>query len=86
MNITRPFPFRMLPGYALAACLVIAPAHAAEVVVGENVVNPLRASVAQQDAVISQLNAGGVHVIRYGRYQLRIKDSGLCREESGRYR
>src|SRR5580704_17389252 len=66
MTLTRPFSFRMLPGGALAACLVIAPARAAEVAVGVNVVNPLRASVPDQDAVISQLNAAGVHVIRCG--------------------
>jgi len=33
-------------------------------VVGVNVVNPMRAKVAAQDAIIGQLKAAGVHVIR----------------------
>jgi hypothetical protein len=41
-------------------------AHAEDVVVGVNVVNPMRASVAAQDAVFAQLEAAHVHVIRCG--------------------
>jgi len=48
--------------------LFLAPAcsPAQEMVVGVNVVNPLRASVADQNALISQLKAAQVHVIRCG--------------------
>lgn len=53
----------------LAGLLLIgAPAaHAAQaggMVVGVNVVNPLRASIADQNALLAQLKAAGVHVIR----------------------
>jgi len=41
-------------------------ARAQYIVVGANVVNPLRASVADQNAVFAQLHAAGVHVIRCG--------------------
>lgn len=41
-------------------------AQQAEVVVGVNVVNPMRASIADQDAVLDQLQAANVHVIRCG--------------------
>lgn len=40
--------------------------RADDVVVGVNVVNPMRASVADQNAVFSQLEAAHVHVIRCG--------------------
>lgn len=39
---------------------------AQSVVVGVNVVNPLRASKAQQDAILGELNRAGVRVIRAG--------------------
>jgi hypothetical protein len=39
---------------------------AQDVVVGVNVVNPMRASVADQNAVFNQLEAAHVHVIRCG--------------------
>ncbi|MBT9332819.1 hypothetical protein [Paracidobacterium acidisoli] len=42
------------------------PARAQSVVVGVNVVNPMRAGVADQNAVLAQLHAAGVHVIRCG--------------------
>jgi len=50
------------------AILLLAPmrARAQEMVVGVNVVNPLRASVADQNALLSQLKAAQVHVIRCG--------------------
>jgi hypothetical protein len=41
-------------------------AYAQDVVVGVNVVNPMRASVADQNAVFDQLQAAHVHVIRCG--------------------
>jgi hypothetical protein len=49
---------------ALAAAPPIRPVQAAGLIVGMNVVNPLRASVADQSAVIGQLAAAGVRVIR----------------------
>lgn len=50
------------------ALLMLSPGalQAQEVVVGVNVVNPMRASVADQNAVLSQLQAAQVHVIRCG--------------------
>jgi hypothetical protein len=41
-------------------------ANAEDIVVGVNVVNPMRTSVADQNAVFAQLKAAGVHVIRCG--------------------
>ena len=46
--------------------LLLGPVLAQDVVVGVNVVNPMRASVADQNAVLSQLEAAHVHVIRCG--------------------
>ena len=46
--------------------LVLARSAAQEMVVGVNVVNPLRASVADQNALLSQLKSAQVHVIRCG--------------------
>jgi hypothetical protein len=40
--------------------------RAQDVVIGVNVVNPMRASIADQNAVLSQLKAAHVHVIRCG--------------------
>jgi hypothetical protein len=47
---------------------LIAPvgARTQEMVVGVNVVNPMRASIADQNALLSQLKAAEVHVIRCG--------------------
>ena len=42
------------------------PTPAQEMVIGVNVVNPMRASVADQNAILSQLKAAQVHVIRCG--------------------
>jgi hypothetical protein len=47
-------------------CLASAQVRAQEMVVGVNVVNPMRASVADQNALLSQLKAAQVHVIRCG--------------------
>ena len=41
-------------------------ACAENIAVGVNIVNPMRASVADQDAVFAQLKAAGVHIIRRG--------------------
>jgi len=46
--------------------LLLGPVRAQDVVVGVNVVNRMRASVADQNAVLSQLEAAHVHVIRCG--------------------
>jgi hypothetical protein len=57
---------------SIAVCCVatflIAPvgARTQEMVVGVNVVNPMRASIADQNALLSQLKAAEVHVIRCG--------------------
>jgi hypothetical protein len=50
------------------AILFLAPARvrAQEMVVGVNVVNPMRASVADQNALLGQLKAAQAHVIRCG--------------------
>ena len=55
-------------GVIVAALLFLAPARtpAQDVVVGVNVVNPMRASIADQNALLSQLKAAEVHVIRCG--------------------
>jgi hypothetical protein len=55
-------------GVVFTAVLVLAPvwARAQGMVVGVNVVNPMRASVANQNALLSQLKAAQVHVIRCG--------------------
>jgi hypothetical protein len=47
-------------------CLAPARTPAQEMVVGVNVVNPLRASVADQNTLFGQLKAAQVHVIRCG--------------------
>jgi hypothetical protein len=44
----------------------VAPTYAQEMVVGVNVVNPMRASVADQNALLAQLKAAHVTVIRCG--------------------
>jgi hypothetical protein len=57
---------RTLAALAATISLTLETARAADFVVGVNVVNPLRASVADQDALIAQLKAAGVRVIRCG--------------------
>jgi hypothetical protein len=51
---------------ALTALVLLFSLHARaqDVVVGVNVVNPMRASIADQDAVLAEIRAAGVHVIR----------------------
>ncbi len=51
---------------AVISWLLCASLHAQEMVVGVNVVNPMRASVADQNTLLGQLKAGGVRVIRCG--------------------
>jgi hypothetical protein len=56
--------FQIFLASALAAAFVFTAAPAGNSVVGVNVVNPLRASLADQDAIIAQLKAAHVRVIR----------------------
>ena len=49
---------------ALAAFWTSVPLCAQEMTVGVNVVNPMRASIGDQSALLAQLKAAGVHVIR----------------------
>jgi hypothetical protein len=59
--------FFPIPGILTVLALKLStPARAQDVVVGVNVVNPMRASVADQNTVFAQLHAAGVHVIRCG--------------------
>ena len=63
------FPARQTISSLIAICVFAAvttpkPAQKPEFVVGVNVVNPMRAKVPQQDALIEQLKAGHVRVIR----------------------
>ena len=44
----------------------LAPTHAQEMVVGVNVVNPMRASVADQNALLAQIKAAHLGIIRCG--------------------
>ena len=59
---------RTLSAVSLAATLLLASARLAaqDMVVGVNVVNPLRASLADQNTLLTQLKAAQVHVIRCG--------------------
>jgi hypothetical protein len=59
---------RAFIGLSVGVILLIASARIAaqEMVVGVNVVNPLRASLADQNTLLSQLKAAHVHVIRCG--------------------
>jgi hypothetical protein len=58
-----------------AAVFLIAPVRARtqDMVVGVNVVNPMRASVANQNTLLGQLKAAQVHVIRCGRVVKNLK-------------
>jgi hypothetical protein len=51
---------------AAVLCLVPANTRGQDMIVGVNIVNPLRASVANQNTVLDQLKVAGVHVIRCG--------------------
>jgi hypothetical protein len=52
--------------FAAVILLASARARAQDMVVGVNVVNPMRASVADQNTLFGQLKAAEVHVIRCG--------------------
>ena len=52
--------------FAIIFFLALAPARAQEMVVGVNVVNPMRASVADQNALLGQLKVAQVRIIRCG--------------------
>jgi hypothetical protein len=65
--IARIVPSKSLAAFfAVMSLHVCAPLHAQEMVVGVNVVNPLRASVADQNTLLAQLKAADVRVIRCG--------------------
>ncbi len=58
---------RSIASFLLAIlCLAPSRVRAQEMVVGVNVVNPMRANVANQNTLLSQLKAAQVHVIRCG--------------------
>ena len=63
-SVKRRGPLALL----FAAIFLLAPAwsRAQEMIVGVNVVNPMRASIADQNALLAQLKAAGVRVIRCG--------------------
>jgi hypothetical protein len=63
MKRSMASPFRGMPALLV---LLSGPVRAEDVVVGVNVVNPMRASLADQNALFDQLQAAGVHVIRCG--------------------
>jgi len=52
--------------FAVISLLLWAPLHAQEMIVGVNVVNPLRAHVPDQNTLLAQLKAADVRVIRCG--------------------
>jgi hypothetical protein len=56
----------MIVVFLAVLCLAPTPVRAQEMVVGVNVVNPMRASVADQNTLLGQLKAAGVHLIRCG--------------------
>jgi hypothetical protein len=64
VSFLRKIKFKTLLSYSLAAGFILDPAQAVDLLVGVNVVNPLRASVADQNAIIGQLKAAHVRVIR----------------------
>lgn len=51
-------------GLLIFGAAATSPAHGQTTIVGVNVVNPQRLSVAERDKVLDQLQAAGVHVIR----------------------
>jgi hypothetical protein len=63
---------KIVPGKSVAVVLAVisllvgTPLHALEMIVGVNVVNPMRASVADQNVLLTQLKAAEVRVIRCG--------------------
>jgi hypothetical protein len=58
--------FRFEQLFLAFVALLSGAVYAQDVVVGVNVVNPMRASVADQNAVFDQLQAAHVQVIRCG--------------------
>jgi hypothetical protein len=56
----------ILIAFVLILSSALAPTHAQDVVVGVNVVNPMRASVADQNTLFTQLKTAHVSVIRCG--------------------
>jgi len=66
MNCPRILLVGFSIGCVFAAGTLLRAAQPGNLVIGVNVVNPLRAKVADQDAVIAQLKKAGVRVIRCG--------------------
>jgi len=66
MTPTRRLILKAIIVFAIAAGFIVGPAQAANLVVGVNLDNPMRANVADQNAMISALKAAGVYVIRAG--------------------
>jgi hypothetical protein len=64
MISTRHLILQKLLPYAIAGGFLLAPASTGQLEVGVNVVNPMRASVANQNALIDQLKAAHVRLIR----------------------
>jgi hypothetical protein len=63
--------------------LLLGPVRAQDVVVGVNVVNPMRASVADQNAVLSQLEAP---IFSRGRYFFSVMRGELPARNDGYFR
>jgi hypothetical protein len=66
MNCARSLISRLSIGGMFVAGGLLHASQPSNFVIGVNVVNPLRAKIADQDAVIAQLKAAGVRVIRCG--------------------
>ena len=66
MSGLRGRGFIAVLGVLMGALLSAEAIHAQNVVVGVNVVNPMRASIADQNTLLGQLKAAHVHVIRCG--------------------
>jgi hypothetical protein len=66
MSGLRGRGFIAVLGVLMGALLSAGAIHAQNVVVGVNVVNPMRASIADQNTLLGQLKAAHVHVIRCG--------------------
>src|SRR5580704_1281534 len=64
MISARHLVFRKVLRFGLAAGFLLNPASTGPLEVGANVVNPMRASVENQDALIAQLKAAHVRLIR----------------------
>ncbi|MGD0630005.1 MAG: hypothetical protein ABR987_11650, partial [Terracidiphilus sp.] len=66
MNCLRILTVCLSIGSMIFAGTTLRASQPGNFVIGVNVVNPLRAKVADQDAVIAQLKKAGVRIIRCG--------------------